>query len=55
MADAEHFRERVEVCLSLARDSTDPVLVKVLAELAAEYAKRADKIEASASRKTRQE
>jgi hypothetical protein len=48
MADASHFRDKAEQCLRLARDSTDPSLVKNLTELALEYSARAAAIEALA-------
>jgi hypothetical protein len=48
MADASYFRDRAEQCLRLARDSTDPVLIKSLTDLAAEYSAQATAIEASA-------
>jgi hypothetical protein len=48
MADASYFRDRAEQCVRLARDSTDPVLIKSLTDLAAEYSAQATAIEASA-------
>jgi hypothetical protein len=41
MADSSYFREKAEQCRRLARDSTDPMLIKSLTELAAEYSARA--------------
>jgi hypothetical protein len=48
MADSSYLREKAEQCLRLARDSTDPMLVKSLTELAAEYAARAIEVDAAA-------
>jgi hypothetical protein len=48
MADSSYFREKAEQCLRLARDSTDPMLVKSLTELAAEYAARAIEVDSAA-------
>jgi hypothetical protein len=45
MADSSYFREKAEQALRLARDSTDPILVKSLTEFAAEYLARAAAIE----------
>jgi hypothetical protein len=49
MADSLHFRGKAEQCRRLARDSTDPVLIKGLTELALEYFARAVAIEATAA------
>jgi hypothetical protein len=46
MTDASHFR--AEQALSLAQQNTDPLLIKSLTALAAEYSARADIIEGSA-------
>ncbi len=46
MSDPSYFRDRAEQCLRLARDSTDPMLVQSLTDLAAEYAARAIATEA---------
>jgi hypothetical protein len=48
MADTSYFRENAEQCLRLARESTDPMLVNSLTELAQEYTAQANAIEASA-------
>jgi hypothetical protein len=48
MADASYFRDRAEQCRRLARDSTDPVLIEGLTELALEYFAQAVAIEAKA-------
>ncbi len=48
MADSLYFRERAEQCRRLARDSTDPVLIEALTELALEYFAQAVAIEAQA-------
>lgn len=45
MADTSFLRDRAEQALRLARDTTDPVLLKSLKELAAEYLARADAID----------
>lgn len=46
MSDPSYFRDRAGQCLHLARDSTDPMLVQSLTELAAEYVARAIAMEA---------
>jgi hypothetical protein len=51
MVDSSYFREKAEQCFRLARDSTDPTVVKSLTEMAIEYAERANAIEALAFRK----
>jgi hypothetical protein len=45
MADASYFRDKAEQALRLARDSTDPMLINHLTELALEYSARAAVIE----------
>jgi hypothetical protein len=45
MTDSSFYREKAGQALRLARDSTDPVLVKSLAEMAREYIARADAID----------
>lgn len=47
MADSSYLQEKAEQCLRLARDSTDPVLIKSLTELAAEYMARATEADAA--------
>jgi hypothetical protein len=48
MADSSYLREKAGQCLRLARDSTDPMLIKSLTELAAEYSARAIAADAAA-------
>jgi hypothetical protein len=48
MADSSYFREKAEQCRRLARDSTDPILIKGLTDLALEYFAQAVAIEAKA-------
>ena len=48
MPDTSYFREKAEQCLRLARESTDPMFVNSLTELAQEYNAQANAIEASA-------
>jgi hypothetical protein len=48
MPDASHFRDKAEQALRLAQQNTDPMLIKSLTALAAEYSGRADEIEGSA-------
>jgi thiamine monophosphate synthase len=48
MADCSYFREKAEQCRRLARDSTDPVLIEGLTDLALEYFAQAVAIEAKA-------
>ena len=45
MPDSSFYREKAEQALRLARDSTDPVLVKSLKEMAREYLARADTLD----------
>jgi hypothetical protein len=45
MADASYFREKAEQALRLARQNTDPMLVKSLTELAGHYSAQADAID----------
>ena len=42
MTDSTFYRDKAAQALRLARDSTDPVLVKSLTEMAREYIARAD-------------
>jgi hypothetical protein len=51
MADSAYFRDKASQAIRLASDSTDPILVKSLTEMAAEYSARALAIEAKASGK----
>ena len=51
MSDPSYFREKADQCLRLARDSTDPMLVQSLTELALEYAARAAAIDGLVSGK----
>jgi hypothetical protein len=48
MADSSYFREKAEQCRRLARDSTDPVLIQGLTDLALEYFSQAVAIDAKA-------
>jgi hypothetical protein len=48
MADPSFYRDKAEQALRLARDMTDPELVKSLKDMAQEYCARADEIEKSA-------
>jgi hypothetical protein len=45
MTDSSFYREKAEQALRLARDSTDPVLINSLTEMAREYIARADAID----------
>jgi hypothetical protein len=45
MADSSFYREKAEQALRLARDSTDPVLIKNLKDMAQEYIARADALD----------
>ena len=45
MTDSTFYRDKAAQALRLARDSTDPVLVKSLTEMAREYIARADAID----------
>jgi len=45
MADSIFYRDKAEQAFRLARDSTDPVLVKSLKEMAREYVARADALD----------
>ena len=42
MTDLSFYREKAEQALRLARDSTEPVLINSLTEMAREYIARAD-------------
>jgi hypothetical protein len=44
MADPSYYRERAEQALRIARESTDPELIKSLKAFAAEYNSIADAI-----------
>jgi hypothetical protein len=46
MADPSYYRERAEQALRIARESTDPELIKSLKAFAAEYNSIADAIDA---------
>jgi hypothetical protein len=48
MADSSYFREKAAQAFRLASDSTDPMLIVSLTELAAEYTERAKAIDALA-------
>jgi hypothetical protein len=48
MREASQLRERAEQALRLAQQNTDPMLIKSLTALAAEYSARADVIDGSA-------
>ena len=54
MSDPSYFRESRQ-CLRLAKDSTDPMLVQSLTELALEYAARAAAIDGLVSGKGRED
>jgi hypothetical protein len=45
MADSCFYREKAEQALRLVRDSTDPVLIESLNEMAREYIARADALD----------
>jgi hypothetical protein len=45
MADASYFRDKAEQALRLARQNTDPMLIKSLTELARHYSAQADAID----------
>ena len=45
MTDSSFYREKAEQALRLARDSTDPVLINSLTEMAREYIARADMLD----------
>jgi hypothetical protein len=53
MADASYFRDKAAQALRLARQNTDPMLIKSLTELAHEYLAQAEKIDGKRSAKTR--
>ncbi len=42
MTDSSIYLEKAEQALRLARDSTDPILIKSLTEMAEEYIARAE-------------
>jgi len=48
LADPSFYRDKAEQALRLARDMTDPVLVKSLKDMAQEYCARADVMEKTA-------
>jgi hypothetical protein len=48
MADSSHYREKAAQALRVARDSTDPELIKSLRAFAAEYNAIADAIDGEA-------
>jgi hypothetical protein len=45
MTDSTFYRDKAAQALRLARDSTDPVLINSLTEMAREYIARADAID----------
>jgi hypothetical protein len=45
MADSSYYRDKAEQALRLARQNTDPMLVKSLTELAQHYSAQADAID----------
>jgi hypothetical protein len=48
MVDSSFYRDKAEQALRLARDSTDPVLINSLTEMAREYIARADALDGGA-------
>jgi hypothetical protein len=48
MADSSYFRERAEQALGLARQNTDPILIRKFTEMAHEYLARADAMDGTA-------
>jgi hypothetical protein len=48
MANSSYYRERAEQALRLSRQSTDPMWIKTLTEMAQEHLARADAIDGSA-------
>jgi hypothetical protein len=48
MADSSYFRDKAEKALRLARQNTDPMLIKSLRELAHEYLAQADATDGTA-------
>jgi hypothetical protein len=48
MTDSSHFRDKAEQALRLARQNTDPMLIKNLQELAREYMARANETDGMA-------
>jgi hypothetical protein len=48
MADSSHYREKAAQALRIARDNTDPELIKNLQAFAAEYNAIADRIDGKA-------
>jgi hypothetical protein len=48
MADSSYFRDRADQALRLARDNTDPILIKTLKAFAAECNAQADAIDGMA-------
>jgi hypothetical protein len=55
MADSSYYRDKAEQALRLARQNTDPILVKSLTELAQHHSARADAIDGAAPGKGREE
>jgi hypothetical protein len=45
IADSSYYRDRAEQVLRLARDNTDPLLVKALKAFAAECSAKADALD----------
>jgi hypothetical protein len=45
MADSSYYRDKAEQALRLARQNTDPMLIKSLTELAQHYLAQADVID----------
>jgi hypothetical protein len=48
MANSSYYRKRAEQALRLSRQSTDPMWIKTLTEMAQEHLARADAIDGSA-------
>jgi hypothetical protein len=48
MADSSYYRDKAEQALRLARQNTEPMLVKSLTELAQHYLAQADAIDGAA-------
>jgi hypothetical protein len=49
MSDSSYYRERADQALRIARESTDPELIKNLKKFATEYNAKADSIDGKKS------
>ncbi len=55
MADSSYYRDKAEQAFRLARQNTDPMLIKSLTELAQHYLTQADAIDGAAFAKDPEE